>query len=305
MRRTTTHQAADRLRQHIAAGNLDAARRLLNARISGTRARRPPGPAAPLTLQQAHPGSLVRVAPGAKAAACYRIVRPLAEVADEAPAIAAEYAAVLRGRRERFDELAASPGLCRAADADPADVLLCKVQPCDPAQPVFLVGVLAMRRGVPTIEQLLARRLDEEPAVLRYLAECLPSYVVLATYKDTRSEVNCLAGRAGVHEVPWPTPKGPPDNRMPTHLDLRAEVRRRWKGRLRGFRLARLEHTLCGRIRPPRLSRRNPPEAYGHFLSTGDARGLADVLEANALDLLTMAQLVTFLLTGTEPAELF
>ena len=90
------------------------------------------------------------------------------------------------------------------------------------------------------------------------------------------------------------------DARVP-HLDLLYESRRRWKGKLPNCRLQTLETHLCGRRRYGDIPGWAIPDAYHRFVDTGDARQVRDILHHNLLDLLTMAQVLTIVLTGEDP----
>lgn len=292
---------AEQLRRSIARGDFASARRLLDSH------RRSPGqggaaerPAA-VSLEEACPGAELTPPPPAGQAGCYRIRPPLAGLAPHATAVAAEYLAVMRGARERFDELGASRGLCCAAGAAAEDVLFCKIECTCQGKDVFLVGLMSCADERLLVEQLLARGDHEEPAVLRAVAGRLPAAGVLATYRGRASEVKRLADRAAARLVDWPRAKGAPEFRMPVHLDLRAEAARRWRGQVPSLGLRALEELLCRRQRRPASPA--PSQAYLQFLATGDAGALAGALRHNALDLLTMAQLLTFLLTGCDPLD--
>jgi len=97
-----------------------------------------------------------------------------------------------------------------------------------------------------------------------------------------------------------PPADGPPDNRMPRHLDLLHEARRRWKGQLPNCRLQTLESYLCRRVRSGDIPGGDIPEAYHRFVRDGDARRLRAICRHNLLDMLTMVQLVCILLTSCE-----
>ncbi|MFW6133469.1 MAG: ribonuclease H-like domain-containing protein [Planctomycetota bacterium] len=77
-----------------------------------------------------------------------------------------------------------------------------------------------------------------------------------------------------------------------------APPRRRWRRDVPNCRLQTLEAVLCGRHRRGDIPDAAIPEAYHDFVATGDARRMGDILHHNLLDLLTMAQLVSALLTG-------
>ena len=58
-----------------------------------------------------------------------------------------------------------------------------------------------------------------------------------------------------------------------------------------GCRLGALEESLCGHIREGDVPGFEIPSRYFHFVRSGDARGLAAVMEHNRLDLISLAML--------------
>ena len=270
---------------------LDALRKVI--------AKRPPnGPASPPAEAPAEPMSLADACGGGEAAIgrwkCHLLRRSLAEVFPNDAHVAAEYAAVMRGAWQRFDELEASAGLCIAADARGEDLLFVSLETCGTGGPVFLAGMMYLAADQLMFEQCLARTPDEEPAVLQAVIDRCQRARLVVTFNSRLGDVELIRRRADE------TPVGLPD-RMPPHLNLRAEFRKQWKGRLRSFSLRALEQFFFGRQRKDAVDRRAIPEIYRHFLETGDAAGLRRVFEGNALDLLTMAQLLCAALTGYEP----
>ncbi len=224
----------------------------------------------------------------------WRIRRRLAEVCPDDTSLQRHYSAVLRGARQRFDELAASPGLCRAANGTPEDPLFLDIESCGLAGScVFLVGLMSFRDGELTFEQLLARHYGEEPAVLAALAQRLGQAGLLVTFNGKAFDMTCLRERAAFHGVALPA--------EPTHLDILHEARRRWRGLLPDCRLVTLERWLCRRHRLGDIPGSEVPDAYHRFVTSADARALGAVLHHNLLDLLTMGQLLCLLLTGEQP----
>lgn len=84
------------------------------------------------------------------------------------------------------------------------------------------------------------------------------------------------------------------------HLDLLLEAWRLWKGRLANFRLQTLEEAFSNRRRVGDIPSEAIPDAYRRYVETGDASKLAGILHHNVLDLLTMAQLLCAMLSGSD-----
>ncbi|NLF29626.1 MAG: ribonuclease H-like domain-containing protein [Planctomycetes bacterium] len=251
-------------------------------------------PAPPLPLGEACGGEAAADRLGRP---CWRIRRTLADVEGESAALAVQYARVLRGARQRFDELEATAALCHAADARPEDLLFMDTETCGLAGcMIFLVGMMTFADGQLVFEQWLARDYSEEAAILQAFADRYAKAGVLVTFNGKSFDMTQIRDRWVFHAVESPWMDAP-------HLDLLHESRRRWKGQLKRFSLQTLERHFCGRHRTGDIPGAAIPAAYHHFVATGDARRMKDILHHNLLDLLTMAQLVTILLTGCDPAE--
>ncbi len=273
---------------------LAGAKELLRSADEAVRpARKPPvsTPSEPIDLATACPGVETVVGGGKH----WVIRRTLAEVEPESLAIARDFAAILRGARQGFDELAASPAVCHAANAGPEDLLFMDTETCGLAGTmIFLVGVMFYEDGQLIFEQHLARDYAEEPAMLRAFDRRYEGCSVLVTFNGKSFDMTQIRDRRVYHaiEAPW---------RDPPHLDLLHESRRRWKGQLRSFKLQNLERHFCGRHRVGDIPGAAIPDAYHQFVRSADARRMRDILHHNLLDLLTMAQLLTILLTSCDP----
>ena len=283
------------LTRSLAEGDLASASELLRASGGRGAPRRPSrhAEAGPIPLAKACPGREARIRTGRGDVACRLVRRSLAAL-PAGRAIAREYVHVLRGARQHFDELEASPGLCHVADARPEDLLLLGVDACDEAGGVvYLASTAFLARGDLRCEQYLARDPSEEIAVLGHLCKRWGAAGVLVTFGGTRRKLPLIRRRCeacGV-ELPW---------QEPPHLDVRDEARSRWRGQVRSFSLASLERHVLGRCGAGDTPRGAIRQAYQQFLDSGDARGLRGVLRGEAADLLTIAGLVGALLTGCQ-----
>lgn len=282
------------LRRTLAREDTDSAAQMLRrvdtaARDDDTR----PASIGPIPLADACPGEEAAATDGAR---FWMIRRTLAEVSPTETAIAAEYAAVIRGARQRFDELQAPPALCFAANAQPEDILFMDTETCGfSGSMIFLVGLMSYRDEGLVFEQLLARDYSEEAAILRSFAMQLATAGVLVTFNGKAFDMNMIRERSAFHAVQLP-----PD--QPPHLDLLHACRRRWRSQLPNCRLGTLEQHFCGRTRSGDIPGADIPDAYHSFVRSGDARGVRDIVHHNLLDLLTMAQLLSAILTGCDPA---
>ncbi|MFQ6133992.1 MAG: ribonuclease H-like domain-containing protein [Armatimonadota bacterium] len=151
--------------------------------------------------------------------------------------------------------------------------------------PLFLCGIMRCRHGELWIEQMLARDYTEEPALLQYIHDSLSQAQVLVTYNGRTFDVPFIHDRMAYHLI---------EARIETaHLDLLPHARRRFRGVLPDCKLQTLETQLCRR---PRSAADIPgeqiPEAYHDFVADGDARRLEPIFEHNALDLVTLAEVL-------------
>lgn len=249
--------------------------------------------------------SLCDACPGTETSACidqhdmkyWAIYKTLQQVDPENIAIAAQYAAVMNGARQRVDELKASVALCHASVAKPDDLLFMDIESCGLyGASLFLIGMMYFHEGTLHFEQCLARTYAEEAAVLAAFWRRLEKALVLVTFNGRSFDMNMIRDRSVFHRLEMP--------RIPLpHLDLLHESRRRWKGSLPNCRLQTLEEHLFGRKRYGDIPGWAIPDAYHRFVDNGDARQVCDILHHNLLDLLTMAELLTVVLSGEDPVE--
>jgi len=294
---------AEVLARSLRRGDFSAAARLLSQHARPavrSEAAAPNSPPSPMTLQQACGGREVTVAAGEGRVKFYQVGPAPLETSGGRPA-SAQYAAVLGGARQRFDELAASPGLCRAADARPEDLLLVRLCTCRGKDAmVFLASLASFEAGQLICRQFLARHPREEVGVLRAFADRRDAAGLIVTFGTKGGDLKRPRRRADLHRIPQP-------RRATPHLDLRAEARRQWPKQppkqLPDYSLATLERLVLRRRRRPgqKVSPAAAAEAFGRFATTGDAAPLADVLEHSRLDLLSMADLLCLLLTACDP----
>ena len=283
------------LAQSIAKRDLASAAEILRAVGRKGRAAQQK-PLKPLALEEVSDGVETHAAAPSGRSKLWLIRRPLAKVAPEHAELASRYAAVMCGARQRFDELAASAAMCHAADSGPEDLLFLDVETCGlSSAAIFLIGTMSCRRKQLVFEQFFARDYAEEAAILQAFAGRYAEAGVLVTFNGKAFDMNMIRERAAYHGVNLP-------DREPPHLDLLHESRRRWRGRLPNCRLQTLEQCLCGRHRTADIPSHAIPDAYHRFVDTKDARKIGDILRHNMLDMLTMAELVCLLLTGSDPA---
>jgi uncharacterized protein YprB with RNaseH-like and TPR domain len=156
------------------------------------------------------------------------------------------------------------------------------------AAPLFLIGTLSAAGGELILTQYLARGYEEEAALLNDFTRSLAACRMVVTFNGTTFDLPYLRDRAVYHRLPPPF--------FPDHLDLLPAARRRWRGTLPNCRLQTLEQRICRRLRPTDVPGDQIPPLYHDYVRTGHAPLLHPVLRHNALDLLTLAELLGLLL---------
>jgi len=236
-------------------------------------------------------------------ASCWLIRLPLAEAAPRRLAAAREFAAVLRGARQRVDELNASPALCHAQNARPEDLLFATIAATDDTETadakasIFLISVMRFEGEQLLFEHDLAHRRDEESAVLHAFARRLEETGVLVAFDVKALHLKHLRERADALGVDL-------GDRLPPCVLIHDESRRRWKNKLATFGLKTLEKQICRHIRAADTPRPDLADAYRHFLAEADAAPLTAALHHTRLDLLAQAEILTAILTQCDPPEL-
>jgi uncharacterized protein YprB with RNaseH-like and TPR domain len=153
--------------------------------------------------------------------------------------------------------------------------------------PVFLAGLLTITPDRLHLRQLLARNYLEEPALLAEVAATVRRWPVLVTYNGKSFDVPMLVDRACRHGIRWTQPE--------VHLDLLHHARRVYRGRAPDCRLVTLEWTVFQRRRYGDVAGREIPGRFHRFARDGDPTAVLPILHHNALDLVTLAELLAHL----------
>lgn len=153
----------------------------------------------------------------------------------------------------------------------------------------FLVGCAWFDGGVFRVRQFLLTTTAAERAMLEAVAELAGGADTVVTFNGKTFDLPLIETRYLFQRME--TPFGG----MP-HVDMLHAARRLWRAddstaEGSGCRLGELERVLCGHERDGDVPGFEIPARYFHFVRTGDARPLADVLEHNRLDLLSLALL--------------
>jgi uncharacterized protein YprB with RNaseH-like and TPR domain len=155
---------------------------------------------------------------------------------------------------------------------------------------LFLVGALDFDNAEqqPQLQLFLARDYPEERALLAAFLR-IAAGRTLVTFNGKSFDWPYIEGRGIGHRLKFERPRA--------HFDLLHYARRKWKHSLPNCKLQTLELYLCGRTRIDDVAGSQIPRVYHEFVATHARNGtgahlLAPVVHHNALDILTMAELL-------------
>ena len=153
----------------------------------------------------------------------------------------------------------------------------------------FLVGIGFFDANGFTVRQFLMRDYDEEPFLLARTAEETGKRKLLCTFNGASFDLPMLESRYTMNRMR--------DQWLPRpHMDLLPVSRRVWKLRLKKCSLTALEAAVLGLERTDDLPGALVPERYFSFLKTRDESLLADILEHNGQDIVSLAHILDRLL---------
>ena len=230
---------------------------------------------------------------GAPERPCYRIDRVLGELFDRADELTREFRSVWTQGRHALTDEQLDGDWRDVVEADPKRLLFLDIETCGlTSTPVFLIGTMYLDDdGRFRLRQFFARDYAEEVHVLGHLSDFIRDFDMLVTFNGKSFDWPYLVDRAVYHSLRM-------HDDVPSHLDLLHEARRRWKTVLPNCRLQTLEYHVSGRRRVGDLPGSMIPDAYHRYVKTGNARQMLDVIHHNALDLITMAELMLFIVQG-------
>ncbi|MGQ9706563.1 MAG: ribonuclease H-like domain-containing protein [bacterium] len=175
------------------------------------------------------------------------------------------------------------------------DFVFIDIETCGTSEnTVILIGTLIFDNEEPTIIQAFARDYSEECAILEYISHLLEGRKIFITYNGKHFDLPIMRLRSLLYYLEPPEPH--------IHIDLLPIARKRIpKKRLPNRRLITLEYYLLGFERVGDVPNRLIPEIYHNFVRNGDASGIIKVIQHNAWDVLSMANLMPILLSVDSP----
>jgi uncharacterized protein YprB with RNaseH-like and TPR domain len=152
----------------------------------------------------------------------------------------------------------------------------------------FMVGIGRFVKDQFVLRQFFMRDPAEEPAMLEAIATFLAPARALVTFNGKAFDAPLLTTRFRLNHIPVP-------HQGYAHLDLLPLARRLWRDRLESRALKYLEQHILGMTRSrEEVPGYEIPWLYADYLRTGDARPLAGVFYHNAMDVVAMAALLTY-----------
>jgi uncharacterized protein YprB with RNaseH-like and TPR domain len=202
---------------------------------------------------------------------------------------AGEYDAPFADLAARLATVLENPKFLALSNAMPRDLVLMDIETTgvSATNPLFLIGILRFD-DAPQLEFFLARDYDEEEAAIAAYHQRTRGKR-LVTFNGKSFDWPYIRRRSERLKVPYADP--------PAHLDMLHEARKQWKNRFPDCRLQTLERFLCGRGRRGDVPSHRIPAEYEKFVERRRAgleaaSLLAPIIHHNALDLLTLAELL-------------
>lgn len=184
--------------------------------------------------------------------------------------------------------------LCNGTTPSPRDIVFLDLETTGlSSSPLFLIGVLVAEREGFVIRQFLARTYAEERSVISAFAEGAGRKRLLVSFNGKSFDLPYLRARAAATGVT------PPE--FQAHLDLLHAARRVYSQVLPNCRLQTLERYVCRRHRVEDIPGEHIPDAYHHFVRTGNAVQVARIIKHNAQDLVTLLELLVRMLGADGP----
>ncbi len=233
-----------------------------------------------------------RVLSGAEGA-CVVFERSLGEFFEDPKPIAEPFRKVFLQGHHAFGDLPDGSDWKRLLSTDASGIVFLDIETLGlGGAPIFLVGIIHCQHGELLIRQFFARDYSEEAFMLSSVVRALGTCRCLVTFNGKTFDVPMLTDRMTAHLLETP-PLG-------LHFDLLHESRRRFRRVLPNCKLQTLEYHICHRRRFGDVPGELIPQLYHDFVATGDAAGIRNILHHNALDLVAMVEILTFMAEGGE-----
>ncbi len=184
--------------------------------------------------------------------------------------------------------------LCNGTMPSPRDIVFLDLETTGlSSSPLFLIGTLVREGEGFVIRQFLARTYAEERSIISAYAQGASGKSLFVTFNGKSFDIPYLRARAAAVGVSAPEPRA--------HLDLLHLARKVYLQVLPDCRLQTLERYVCRRHRVKDIPGEHIPDAYHHFVRTGNAVQVARIIKHNAQDLVTLLELLVRMLGAYGP----
>lgn len=157
------------------------------------------------------------------------------------------------------------------------------------SRPIILFGIGILHHNEIVIRQYLLRDIEEEPAALMEVVECLSSAnPALVTFNGKAFDAPYIADRLAYYGMAAPS--------CIPHYDVLHFSRRRWHDIFASLRLSVLEKEILGVRRNEDVPGQMVPEFYETYLRSGNCGPLVPIIEHNRQDVESLARLFFHLL---------
>jgi uncharacterized protein YprB with RNaseH-like and TPR domain len=236
-------------------------------------------------LEQAFNGSVRETEHGA----VFVIERNLREFFAEPAAIASAYHRIFQLHGDWLKTRDQRGELHRLFEGTPTSLLFFDLETTglSSVTPIFLVGTLHCAGDEFIVTQFFARDYAEEKTMLALFGSLAAQHAAFVTFNGKSFDLPYVRERMTYHRLDA--------DLSHHHVDLLIHARRWWRGRLPNCKLQTLEYHLCHRARVGDVPSSQIPAAYHDFVRTRDAALLAPVIHHNALDVVTMLELLCHL----------
>lgn len=149
--------------------------------------------------------------------------------------------------------------------------------------PLFLIGIARTSSKGLLIRQLIARNLDEEPALIEECLKELATSSILISFNGRSYDIPYILGRAGYYGHVQPS--------VGLHFDLFHFSRHCWKNRLVNCKLETIEREIIREKRKMDLPSKFVPRFYRAFLRDRNPGSLVPIINHNRQDLVSLAKI--------------
>ena len=145
--------------------------------------------------------------------------------------------------------------------------------------PLFLIGIAYFENHCLQIEQILARDLDEEAAVLEYFKEKIQTKKVIGSYNGKSFDIPAIKYRMSYYRINH-------DFDHP-HFDISHFSKNAFKGKFNNQQLITLESELFKVKRKDHIPSFLIPDYYRQYLSSKNIGTLVPIIEHNKQDIIS------------------